>query len=164
MSSTSAPSENRPPAEGADFKKCYIRWQKLQKGQTALAARVTSPAWSQTTAQLNQTINNMGEGPSNVPLWLQGGFEALQYAGLMTYSELGVNSQLGLDGDDVVASIILPTGVAKLNKIGADSGIVGQQNAKTTSMIFGIALKDAQRPLVPADYAYIKSKMRQGKS
>lgn len=162
MSSTSAPSGNNPPVEGADFEECYVRWQKLQRGQTALAARVTSPTWSQTTAQLNQTINNMGGGASNVPLWLQGGFEALQYAGLMTYSELGVNSQSGLNGDDVIASIILPSGVAKLNKVGADSRVVGQQNAKTTSMIFGIALKDPKKPLVPADYAYIKSKNAPG--
>lgn len=68
---------------------------------------------------------------------------------------MSMNPQPGLNGDNVVASLILPSGVAKLAQVGPYRDELGQ-NAQVAG-IFGIALIDAGNPLVPADYAYIKN-------
>ena len=132
---------------------CFIRWQPVRPGQTRVQARVNNPIWAQTQADVTHTINHMNGDAGNVPLWLDGDYSALGYAGFVPLAQM--NAQPGLNADNVVASLILPTGVAKLNKVQPNNELIGAANARQAQFIFGITLRNAANPLVPADYAYI---------
>ena len=143
-------------ATAYNFTDCYVRWQIIQPGQTAKDARVTELNWAETEFSVTATLNNMyNTGGTNAQLWFEGGNYALQYAGLITDPCILINPQIGLDGPNVVASLILPPGVAKLKKIEPDDTQLSQQNTRSTSGIFGVALSNPSQPLAPTDYLYI---------
>ena len=150
-----------PPSKrvaGYTFESCFVRWQQQQGTQSPTDARVTTTNWDETSQQVTDTINNYSETPqaNNVPLWLEGGFTALTYAGFFTCTAFRMTPQGNLINDNVVASIILPSGIEKLTKVGPYPQQLGQ-NANRVPGIFGITLKDPDNPLTASDYAYVKN-------
>jgi hypothetical protein len=74
-------------------------------------------------------------------------------------SAINVHSQPGLNGDNVVASIILPSGVLKLKQVDADSSKAAGMNKDIVGNAFRLAMVDEDNPLVPGvDYVYATSK------
>ena len=140
------------------FESCFARWQIVSATQTPISARVTTTNWAQTPEEVTSTINNFYNIPStNIRLWRQGGLSTLLYCGFFYCSSvISGLPQPGLNGDNVVASLILPSGVAKLMRVGPYQGGLEGANAGVTG-IFGVALRDEGDPLVPADYAYVKN-------
>jgi hypothetical protein len=66
-------------------------------------------------------------------------------------------SQPGLDGDDVVVSIILPTGMDKLDVIKASGNDLPGQHKEVNNHLFGISIHSGHQ-LTEADFAYTDSK------
>ncbi|KPI44721.1 uncharacterized protein AB675_8447 [Cyphellophora attinorum] len=139
---------------------CYMRIQtpdpSLPDGFNA--AKMTTLVWNQTPEQVANTINNMHNAHgTNVQLWLKGDLVGMIYAGIYRRGSMpiDVTPQTGLDADNNVISIILPSGVAKLDQVSPDpSKVVGLN--KQVQCVYGIHLKDLNRPLVPNDYLYIR--------
>ncbi|RFU75801.1 hypothetical protein TARUN_6443 [Trichoderma arundinaceum] len=134
---------------GVNFDDCYVRFQNPQSGQQAINARVTTLNWPTTPSDVARTINDFGNiNQQNVQLFLQGGLWALTYAG---YSNaVCINSQNGLNYDTTIISVLLPSGVSKVNKVNAAEDELAENN-RGISGIFGI---NTNQPLLPTDWAY----------
>jgi hypothetical protein len=151
------------PAPGSTIhyrlRDCFMRFQQPQRGQSPESAMVTNPVWDQTATAVTDTINNYANyGGTNIQLWLQGDVSGMLYAGLYTSNHIRMQSQPGLSQDDVVVSIILPSGVAKLYSVsGIESDIPGGYR-EAAGVVFGIALRNPHNPLTPEDYVYTNSK------
>jgi hypothetical protein len=141
------------------LKDCYLRFQAPASGASSTTARVTQLSWSQDATGVTNTINNMGNlSNTNIPLWVEGGVSGMLYAGLYTSQFVRMTPQAGLNADNVVVSIILPTGVAKLEQVhGIDSEIPGAHK-EVNGVVFGIKLHDHKKLLVPGDFCYTDSK------
>jgi hypothetical protein len=128
---------------------CFIRFQVPRAGQTTLDARVTQLHWTTTVNDVTNTILNFGNvGGTNAQLWMRG-FSAMLYSGFATSECIPVNSQLGLDRDDVAVTVILPSGVERLQQVRADGSRLSITDNRATTGIFGI-----QGTLFPNDYGY----------
>lgn len=141
------------------FNECFSRWQNPQPGKDSKSARITETHWAQTPSGVTTTIKDMSNSNNkNDPLWLQGTFSLL-YAGVYVDQSRPITPQSGLNEDETVLSVILPSGVEKLNKVSYDphAGFTADEKRRVTG-IFGLALKSPIIPLVPADYAYINNK------
>jgi hypothetical protein len=133
---------------------CYVRWQPVRPGQQPRDARVTKTVWSTTAQDVTTTIKDFGNiAGANTQLWLSD-ISALLYAGFFKDPVIPIIAQSGLNADNVMMSIILPSGVAKLKRVNPVPGSLGAADDRATAILFGIALKDADIPLTPSDYAY----------
>ncbi|EAQ85324.1 predicted protein [Chaetomium globosum CBS 148.51] len=121
--------------EAAD---CLLRFQTPQSERTTLESRVTQTTWTQTPDDVARTIEDFSniEG-QNVPLWLSGS-TAFLYAGFITSDCINMTPQPGLNRPDTAISIILPSGVAKLQRVGPNPEMISPGNAARTVGIQGI--------------------------
>jgi hypothetical protein len=117
---------------------CLLRFQTPLPGRTTLESRVTQTTWTQTPDDVARTIEDFSniEG-RNVPLWLSGS-TAFLYAGFITSDCIIMNPQFGLNRPNTAISIILPPGVAKLQKVGPNPYMITPGNARRTVGIQGI--------------------------
>ena len=130
------------------FDNCIVRFQTPRPGQSQLDARITQLNWPTTSADVARTINDyFNANGQNVQLFLSGGIGALDYANYI--NALCRTSHDGLNHDNTVISVLLPSGVAKVrpvipspDELGANRGVSG---------IFGIS---TIQPLLPTDWAY----------
>ncbi|KAH8805233.1 hypothetical protein F5884DRAFT_885346 [Xylogone sp. PMI_703] len=136
-----------PPVYASE--KCFMRIQVPQPGQTTNDARVTTLQWATTPQQVTNTIINFGGGPENAQLWRDGGMSTYLYAGFYQSSCINIIPQNSLNLPQNAISIILPSGVAKLQRVLPDPNQLSQADNRATSGIFGIS-----GTLDPQDYAY----------
>jgi len=159
LNSTTALARSISPRNGpaVKFDSCFVRFQNPRPGQTPADARVTITQWEQTPGDVRTTIGDMeNSNKQNSPLWLQG-LMGILYAGFYSTQSIPMVPQHGLNGPDIVVSLILPSGVSKLRQVGPDTSGMTEDQKRRVSSIFGIALRDSKVPLVPADYAYIQN-------
>jgi hypothetical protein len=145
-----------------NMKDCYIRFQKPHDNThaAALAAQVGTLDWKQKKDEVTGTINDMfNHKNNNIQLWVDGDGVGMLYAGLYTSKVNAMSPQQGLNGDNIVVSVILPPGVQKLRKISGDTSEIPSAYKQAASTVFGVALKQKLAPLVPTDYAYTTSKV-----
>jgi hypothetical protein len=109
-----------------------------QTGRTTLESRVTQTTWTQTPDDVARTIEDFSNiDGRNVPLWLSGS-TAFLYAGFITSDCIPMTPQDGLNRPNTAISIILPSGVAKLQRVGPNPDMITPGNARRTVGIQGI--------------------------
>ncbi|KAJ7908389.1 hypothetical protein B0H13DRAFT_1492813, partial [Mycena leptocephala] len=147
-----------------DLNKCLIRFQKPQGGASGKVEvkDLNNGKPSATPEGVASTINNFtNSNHTNMALWLMGDTWSMRYAGVvLAPPEKGIlvpESQPGLDGDDVVVSIILPTGMDKLDVIKTSGNDLPGQHKEVNNHLFGISIHSGHQ-LTEADFAYTDSK------
>ncbi|RFU79753.1 hypothetical protein TARUN_2464 [Trichoderma arundinaceum] len=127
---------------------CYFRFQNPRDGQTPISARVTRLDWQTTPEDVSRTFNDFGNAnEQNVQLFLKG-IGALGYANYVT--PCGIIPQYGLNKDKTIVSVLLPTGVKKVEQVYANYETLDPVN-RGVGGIFGIRTKE---PLLDSDWAY----------
>ncbi|KAL8799261.1 MAG: hypothetical protein Q9182_006028 [Xanthomendoza sp. 2 TL-2023] len=141
-----------------NFNNCYVRFQNPNDrsrggSNNPDASCVTRSKWEATPEGVAGTINNFdNRGNGNNQLWLDACPFALQYADLIRRTDpafRGIIPQPDLNTYNTVVSLILPSGVRKLEIVNADTGILSRENERKSIGIHGI-----RGTLEPGDYAY----------
>lgn len=138
---------------------CYIRFQNPANAPgtttsqanfwaTVEASRVTQATWTTTPEDYQNTCNNFGNfGNTNVKLWLYGGVQAFQYAGLLL-RRYNFQAQTNLAALNTVVTFLLPSGVSKLERIAPTPN----ENCQRMANAGGIGITGKVDP--NTDYAY----------
>ncbi|KAI4236643.1 MAG: hypothetical protein L6R40_006085 [Gallowayella cf. fulva] len=142
-----------------NFNNCFVRFQnpndsgRVANTGNSDASCVTRLNWDTTPEGVAATINNFdNRGNSNNQLWLDACPFALQYAGILSRVDpafRAVIPQPDINTYNTVVSLILPSGVRKLEIVNAGGGLLSRENERRTVGIHGISGK-----LEPGDYAY----------
>jgi hypothetical protein len=131
----------------------YVRFQIPGPGQSTADARVSTLVWNQDTSEVTSTCLNFANlGGTNVQLWRSWGLSTLFYAGIFEPDptcDARWFKQDGLNSLNVAVTVILPSGVDKLDTVGPDQTGWGKPDKLATQGIFGI-----KGVLQPSDYAY----------
>lgn len=146
---------------------CLIRFQKPVG---AFQGRMTVNSWNpagrplDTAESVANTINNfVNVDNTNLQLWLNGDGWSMIYAGVdpgpFDKTTDHPPSQENLKQDDVVVSILLPSGIQKVELINAQKDMVPGAYESIVTRFNGLRLKDNANPLQPADFAYTTSKV-----
>ncbi|KAL8812998.1 MAG: hypothetical protein Q9223_007158 [Gallowayella weberi] len=141
-----------------NFNNCFVRFQNpndRNRGGTGNsdASCVTHLKWEATPEGVAGTINNFyNRANVNNQLWLDACPYALQYADLIHRNDPAFRAiipQPNLNTYNTVVTLILPSGVRKLEIVNADGGMLTRENERRTFGIHGI-----RGTLEPGDYAY----------
>jgi hypothetical protein len=129
---------------------CFVRFQTPLAGQTTDNAFIRALSWANTVQDVTSTIQDFSNiGGNNAQLWRAGNLLTWMYAGYMSCSSIPMIPQDGLNLPQTAVTIILPSGVAKLQIIGPDISELDQTTLRAVRGIFGL-----QGTLLPVDYAY----------
>jgi len=145
---------------------CLLRFQKpVPRLNPKVTPTSFSPVGTPNTASENvaNAINSFhNDTGRNHMLWLSGSARSMVYAGVDESPFHPVlympTPQDGLNGDDVVVRILLPSGMAKVVTCTAVKADIGGMHANLVGRIFGISLKRGAHPLQESDFAYATAK------
>ncbi|KAM0341669.1 hypothetical protein ACHAPU_009915 [Fusarium lateritium] len=144
-----------------DASDCWARWQALKEDQTQLnQAMVTKTVFTATEDEIRATINNFhNDGNTNIQLWLPLHTRSLQYThmlpGTLSRDQQAISPQSSLsDITDVMVSIILPSGTAKLSEVNY-SRTGDAEKDKNLDVAKDMAITGLQGTISQDDYAYI---------
>ncbi|KAK4034273.1 hypothetical protein C8A01DRAFT_18908 [Parachaetomium inaequale] len=128
------------------FKDCVARFQTPRVDpatgvrQSTVEARVTDTTWTQDVQSVTNTFKDFSNAyRQNDALWLSGS-TALYYSNFLDATKCGllINPQSGLNEDDTAISIILPTGLEKLQRVSADLSELSAPDRLATTGIAGL--------------------------
>ncbi|KAI1197715.1 hypothetical protein F5X97DRAFT_301271 [Nemania serpens] len=138
-----------------DLSDCYVRFQipRTNSAADAQAARITKLVHNDTDLGVRGTISDFfNSNQGNLQLFLVGDRYAFEYAGIFPTGDDRM-PQEGLSADNVVLSILLPSGVEQVEQVTAeDPATLTESQRQIAKQAFG--LRTPGQPLAQNDYFY----------